>query len=225
MRVALNSRAVQQALHESGRALAWPAQVLEAILVPVQPQLEVALRAFQRVVELARASRLLLDQGLVGAASALTRPQCEALIRGVWLGLVPEEKFLRFEAGKHRFNLEIIESDIREGARCDRPKQALFDMYRAHESILHGSTHQDYQSLMRYMGSADIPPAEIVSLSRFSTSMALHAALEALDVVELRGLALRHERGPEALEALRSQGFVWLQAYGLLQHEAAVPGD
>lgn len=98
-------------------------------------------------------------------------------------------------------------------------------MYRAHESILHGSTHQDYQSLMRYMGSADIPPAQIVSLSRFSTSMALRAALEALDVVELRGLALRHERGPEALEALRSQGFVWLQAYGLLQHEAAVPGD
>ncbi|WP_329889262.1 DUF6988 family protein [Stenotrophomonas sepilia] len=176
--------------------------------------------AFAVVHEHQASATLLVKHGLLGSATALMRPAFEAFVRGIWLQWADDQELAHFQKGHDTATPDKIIRKVVKRSGVQRYAD-LLDTWHQSEKTMHGYVHHGYQSLIRRSGEIDTPPDEVVDLLGFSTSMALHASLEILELAEKRVPPSEVETRPQFVAAKQLEIVAMLRAMGLVQ----VPGE
>lgn len=176
--------------------------------------------AFAVVHEHQASATLLVKQGLMGSATALMRPAFEAFVRGLWLQWANDQELAHFQKGHDTATPDKLIRKVVQRSGIQRYAD-LEDTWDQSAKTMHGYVHHGYQSLIRRSGEIDTPPEEVVDLLGFSTSMALHASLEILELAEKRAPHSEAAARPQLVAAKQLEIVVMLRSMGLVQ----VPGE
>jgi len=187
---------VQRALEWADHVRRWNKEQLYGLVLHGPESDHMAVVAFAVVHEHQSSALLLIKHGLLGSATALMRPSFEAFVRGLWLQWADEQELARFQKGH---DTAAPEKMIRRVVQRSGEKrfEHWLDIWEQSQKTMHSYVHHGYQSLIRRSGVIETSSDEVVDLLGFSTSMALYASFE---IVELAG-----KRAPQAEMATRPQ--------------------
>lgn len=212
----LADQRVQEAFGIAKDVAIWNAERIYGLEVHTNDPGHMAITAFTVVHEHQRACGQLTHTGLLGSAMALMRPSFEVFVRGLWLQWADDAELRRFQLGQDSLNPEKAIKSIVERSGQTRYSDML-DMWLLSKKTLHGYVHHSYQSLIRRGGEIEVPSEEVVSLLNFSSSMAVHASLEILELAERDALEERREATQAITRPLQWELIVFLQAMGLAE--------
>lgn len=185
---------VQAALAFAFEVAQWNEDKLYGVVLDAPEPNHMAATAFAVVQEHQKAVIGLVKWGTMASATALMRPTFEAYVRGIWLTIANDQQLAQFQQGQQSSDPEkLIKLCIKQ---TGRPRYTdLLAAWRDSKPSLHGFVHNSYQSLIRRAGLFDVPPAEVAMLLHFSSSLALYAAFEILELAQAHPPADQvHER-------------------------------
>lgn len=211
---------VQRALEWAEHVRHWNETSLSGLVLHAPDPDHMAAVAFAVVHEHQASAALLVKHGLLGSATALMRPAFEAFVRGIWLQWADNQELAHFQKGRDTATPDKIIRKVVKRSGVQRYAD-LLDTWQQSEKTMHGYVHHGYQSLIRRSGEIDTPPEEVVDLLGFSTSMALHASLEILELAEKRVPANEVATRPQLVAAKQLEIVAMLRAMGLIQ----LPGE
>lgn len=207
---------VQRALEWADLVQRWIEDNLYGLVLHAPEPDHMAVVAFAVVHEHQASVTLLVKHGLLGSATALMRPSFEAFVRGLWLQYANDQELAHFQKGHDTAPPEKIIRKVVQRSGEQRHAD-LFDTWDLSQKTMHGYVHHGYQSLIRRSGTIEIPPGEVVDLLGFSTSMALHAALETVELAGKRAPENESEIRPQWVAEKQLEIVAMLRAMGLVQ--------
>ena len=179
----LTDPAVRDALELAYEVAQWNEDKLFGLVLDAPEPNHMAGVAFCVVQEHQKAVIKLVQLGAMASATALMRPTFEAYVRGVWPTIADDQQLAQFQKGQQSSDPEkLIKQCIKKTGR--QRYTDLLETWRDSKPSLHGFVHNSYQSLIRRAGLFDVPPAEVVMLLQFSTSMSLYAGFETLELAQ-----------------------------------------
>lgn len=174
---------VKAALAFAFEVAQWNEDRLFGLVLDAPEPNHMAATAFAVVQEHQKAVIGLVKWGMMASATSLTRPSFEAYVRGIWLTIANDEQLAQFQKGQQSSDPEkLIKQCIKHTGR--QRYADLLEAWRDSKTSLHGFVHNSYQSLIRWSGLFNVPSAEVVMLLHFSSSLALYAALEILELAQ-----------------------------------------
>lgn len=211
---------VQQALALADHVQWWNENQLFGLVLHAPEPDHMSAVAFAVVHEHHKSVALLVPQGLLGSATALMRPAFEAFVRGLWLQWANDEELAHFQKGRDTATPDKIIRKVVKRSGVQRYMD-LTDTWFQSEKTMHGYVHHGYQSLIRRSGIIETSPEEVVDLLSFSTSMALHATLEILELADKRAPESEAATRPQLVADLQLEVVAMLRMLGLVQ----LPGE
>ncbi|HHK0218907.1 hypothetical protein KGP84_09830 [Burkholderia multivorans] len=216
----LENDAVQRALVIARHVATWNEEKLYGIELHAPEPDHMAVAAFAVVHEHQKSCLILVQNGLLGSASALMRPSVEALVRGLWLQWADDAELLRFQKGEDSLNLERAIKLIVQRSGVAR-YQDLLGMWTQSKRTLHGYVHHGYQSLIRRSGVFEVPPEEVVSLLIFSASLAVHGAIEITELADKRAIPGQETSRREIVNKMQAELVAILDALNLVDRKSS----
>ncbi|MBX3713496.1 MAG: hypothetical protein KF800_16175 [Lysobacter sp.] len=207
---------VQRALEWADHVRLWIENNLYGVVLHAPEPDHMAVVAFAVVFEHQASAMVLVKHGLLGSATALMRPAFEAFVRGLWLQWADEQELARFQKGHDTATPDKIIRMVVKRSGVERYGD-LLDTWHQSEKTMHGYVHHGYQSLVRRSGTIDTSPQEVVDLLGFSTSIALHATLETLELAEKRVPVGEEVTRPLWVVERQLEVIAMLRAMGLIQ--------
>ncbi|SDW86086.1 DUF6988 family protein [Lysobacter enzymogenes] len=212
----LQDQRVQRALEWADHVQRWIKINLYGLVLHAPDPDHMAAVAFAVVYEHQASAALLVRHGLLGSATALMRPSFEVFVRGLWLQWANDQELAHFQKGHDTAVPEKMISKVVQRSGVQRYAD-LLDTWSRSQKTMHGYVHHGYQSLIRLSGIIDTPPEEVVDLLGFSTSMALHASLETVDLAGRRVPEDEVATRPQWVADKQLEIVAMLRAMGLVQ--------
>lgn len=131
---------LQSAIEKSEHWMVQSASLTDGLKIDSSVQSRVAASLFLLCTEHQQAVHVLTNQGLLGSAFALMRPQFEAYVRGVWYHrCAPDSKLKSFVKGAEAPRIRELLTDIENLADFD--SQDLIETKKAIWRVLNDFTH------------------------------------------------------------------------------------
>lgn len=216
----LEDAPVRQALELADHVRQWNEDRLFGLVLHAPEPDHMSAASLAVVHEHQKSTMVLVQHGLIGSATALMRPAFEAFVRGLWLQWATDEELSHFRKGHDTATPDKLIRKLVKRSGIQRYED-LIDTWQQSEKTLHGYVHHGYQSLIRRSGVMETDPAEVVDLLSFSTSLALHASLEILELAEKRVPEDEIATRPGLVAGLQLEVVAMLRALGLVQ----LPGE